>query len=240
MTLPISRRGLFGHAGAFLGLGLLAGPGRALAQPGLLALPPEAGQTVTMSLDGFGGTLVVNLPPPLPKLDFIGSRVVKILSGGTDFVSLQVSGFVAEAAHPKFGKVTLRQPDADPGPNGILALAPDGAGLIEVWRQGMDITFERCGDCPGPFRFSALEPAEWTARLPEFPPPRQGTTQTGAPTGGARYRMTRPLRFGAQPVAQPAACRCALQAPLRSSNPATGLEYARIESLDFHQGRRTG
>ncbi|MEV6275304.1 hypothetical protein [Nocardia sp. NPDC051832] len=195
MTLPLSRRGLFGHAGAVLGLGLLASSGRAIAQPGLLAMPLDAGQTVTMSLNGFGSTLVVTLPPPLPALNFLGSRVAKVLVGGTDFVQLQVLNFSAEAAHPMFGKVTLRQPERDVSPNSILALSPSGRSLIETWRQSIDVTFERCGDCPGPFRFSTLEPAEWTAELPDFPPMAQRTNPDGSPSGGSRYRMTRPIRL---------------------------------------------
>ncbi|WP_194819707.1 hypothetical protein [Nocardia sp. XZ_19_385] len=202
-----------------------------------------------MSLNGFGSTLVVTMPPPLPKVNFLGSRVAEVLVGGTDFVELRIRGFTAEATHPMFGKITLGQPDVDVSPNSILALSPSGLGLIETWRQSMNVTFERCGDCPGPFRFSTLEPAEWTAELSEFPPAPQRAKPDGAPTGGALYRMTRPIRLGARAdarsaahsVAQPGSdpCRCALGTPLPSSNSLTGTEYVRIENLHFNQGQLT-
>ncbi|MEU8894900.1 hypothetical protein [Nocardia sp. NPDC048505] len=235
MCLSISRRGLLGHAGAVMGLGILTAAGRSEAQP---ATPeaPKPGQTTALAVTAAGGTLVVNLPPPLPPLRFTGTRVVRVLDGGTDFVSLRVTDFHAEAAHPLFGKVTLRQPEVDPGPQSVLALSPSRLGLIETWHQHLRVTFERCGDCPGPFRFQTLEPAEWTAELQQFPPSALSTGRDGKSAGGAHYRMTRPIRLGRlspAAVAHASCDQCALQSPL----PSGASEYARIENLDFAQGR---
>ncbi|MEV0251242.1 hypothetical protein AB0H76_31935 [Nocardia sp. NPDC050712] len=236
--MPISRRGLLGHAGAAVGLGLLAGSGRAVAQQGPQA--PRPGQTLALSVDGTGGTLVVNLPPPLPKLDFRGARMVTVLDGATDFVGLRTRMFTAVATHPTFGKITLGLPNTEAGSNGVLALAPSGRHLIETWHQNMYVTFERCGQCPGPFGFHTLEPAEWTAELPQFPPPPQQSTLKGAAAGGARYRMTRPIRLGATPESGGAghasdACSCAFRFPLSGANSPLGAEFARIEGLTFEQ-----
>ncbi|MFC9897462.1 hypothetical protein ACFVMC_27545 [Nocardia sp. NPDC127579] len=193
-----------------------------------------------MSVNGFGGTLVVNLPPPLPTLDFRGARVVKVLAGDTDFVSLEVLKFTAEATHPDFGRIVLARPDDDYGPSSILALAPGGHGLIERWHQALRVTVERCGDCPGPFRFRTLEPAEWTAELSRFPPPAQRAEANGASTGGTRYRMTRPIRLGAAlddaAHAEAGTCRCALGKPLSASASEARPQFARIEGLDLTHG----
>ena len=59
------------------------------AMPAVAAtpLPPAPSPTAD---NPFGATLFVNLPPPLPTLNFIGSVVVKVLLDGTDSVGLQV------------------------------------------------------------------------------------------------------------------------------------------------------
>ncbi|MEU7219537.1 hypothetical protein [Nocardia iowensis] len=252
MTFSIGRRSFLGHAGTALGLGVFAATGRAGAQPGDPGTLPAIGRTINLDLNGFGGTLIVDQPPPLPTLDFIGSRVVEVRKGGTDFVHLQTLNFTVEAAHPMFGKITARLPDIDTSQDSVLKLGPDG--LVETWLQSMDVTFQRCGDCEGPFTFSTLEPARWTARLSQFPPPPQSTNPDGSPTGGTLYRLAEPIRLGLPgasdntPDSPPVpdspnehqtsgACEsCALASPLPGQSTTTGTEYARIQNLDFNQG----
>ncbi|GHE11073.1 hypothetical protein GCM10010339_69420 [Streptomyces alanosinicus] len=131
---------------------------------------PEIGQTVNLTANSFGATLVVNLPPPLPRLNFIGSLVQKVMAGGPDFVRLQTLNFTLEPAHAHFGKVTVVLPDNDDSPASTLALGP--TGLVETWVQSFTATFQRQADTPGPF------------------------TYHGSPTGGARFELQAPIRLG--------------------------------------------
>ncbi|MFG2371056.1 hypothetical protein ACGFY9_06225 [Streptomyces sp. NPDC048504] len=198
MTSFPSRRRLLGQAVAAASGALFMGEaGRAFAtsQSTTRRGPlPAIGQTINLSLNAFGTTLVVNLPPPLPTLNFIGSTVVKVLTGGPDFVRLQMLEFTAESAHPRFGKITLRLPDIDVAPVGILKLGP--GGLRETWLQTFEAIFERQGDTPGPFTYQTLEPAKWAANLTSYPPPPQGANPDGSPTGGALFKLQAPIRLG--------------------------------------------
>ena len=63
------------------------------------------GQTITCSLKAFGANLFVNLPPPLPSLNFLGSIRMNVLAGGVDFVRLEILDFALDADHPLFGAV---------------------------------------------------------------------------------------------------------------------------------------
>ncbi|MFH8342736.1 hypothetical protein [Streptomyces sp. AM6-12] len=177
MTSLPSRRSLLGKAVAAAGGALLLSQtGRAFAAPQTAArraLLPEVGQTFNLSLNAFGATLAVNVPPPLPRLNFIGSIVQKVLVGGLDFVRLQTLGFTMEAFHPLYGKITLQLPDVDVTPASILSMGP--GGLTETWLESFKATFERNGDTPGPFIYETLEPAKWVAsNLPPVPAPAPG------------------------------------------------------------------
>ncbi|WP_329201473.1 MULTISPECIES: hypothetical protein [unclassified Streptomyces] len=137
--------------------------GRAFAASHSPASLPPIGQTISLSPNAFGATPAVNLPPPLPTLDFIGSMRVKVLTGGADFVRPQTPHLTREAAHPWFGKVTLRQPHIDVGPFSILRIGP--GGIIASWNQSMEATFEGSGDTKSPFAYETLDPAKWVAHL---------------------------------------------------------------------------
>ncbi|TDU67125.1 hypothetical protein EDD91_8158 [Streptomyces sp. KS 21] len=193
-------------AAALAGTGLLlaSGPNAQATQRRAAALLPTIGQTVTMAMNAFGTSLVVPLPPPLPRLNFIGSIVVKVLVGGSDFVRLQTLNFTMEALHPLLGKVTLRLPDIDVSPASILQGGP--GGLVETWLQSMDMTIERFGDLAGPFTFETTEPAKASGNLAQFPPPPLGTNPDGSPTGGAFLTAAGPIHFkpkNALPVGLP-------------------------------------
>ncbi|MGZ3113685.1 hypothetical protein [Streptomyces sp. H62] len=241
MTSSLSRRRLLGHAVAATGMGALLAPGFATRAAAALSSPapaptraelPRIGQTFHLSLNGLGATLLVNLPPPLPTLNFIGSRTVKVLVGGTDFFRLQSLDFTMEAAHPLFGKITLRQPHSDTAAASTLTLGPQG--LVETWFQSMTVTFERCGDEAGPFTFQTLAPGKWIAHHTTFPPPPQGTKAGGAPTGGTLYKVQRPISYGHPAASNPAAPHCPLSNPL----PDDTGGYLRLQGFDINQGVR--
>jgi len=212
MTSFPTRRRLLGQAVAAAGGVLLMGEsGRAFATPqtaGQARSLPTIGQTINLSLNAFGATLFVNVPPPLPTLNFIGSMVVKTLVGGADFVRLQTLDFTIEAAHPMFGKVTLRLPDIDVSPASVIKIGP--SGLVMTLLQSFDATFERSAaldvplpdarqrskDAEGPVTYTTLSPAKWVANLQQFPPPAQGTNPDGSPTGGALYQLQAPIQLG--------------------------------------------
>lgn len=199
MTSLPSRRSLLGKAVAAAGGALfLSQSGRAFAAPQSAArrpLLPEIGQTINLSLNAFGTTLAVNVPPPMPTLNFIGSIVQKVLIGGQDFVRLHTLDFTMEAHHPLFGKITLHLPDVDVTPASILSSSADG--LTETWLESFKATFERNGETQGPFIYETLEPAKWVARnLPQYPPPPQGMNPNGSPTGGALFQLQAPIRLG--------------------------------------------
>ncbi|MEV4190916.1 hypothetical protein [Streptomyces toxytricini] len=201
MTSSLSRRRLLSHAVAAAGMGLLA-TGAAATRAAAAAKPsgqappvlPTIGQQFTLSCIGFGATLVVDLPPPLPKLNFIGSRVVRVEVGGADFVRLRTLNFAMDAEHPLFGKVTLRLPDIASSPDSLLQLTPNG--LTETWTQAMALTFQRSGDVEGPFSYETLEPGKWIANHILFPPPPQEMNPDGSSTGGTRYVLQAPIRYG--------------------------------------------
>ncbi|MGV9677734.1 hypothetical protein ACWDSJ_20860 [Nocardia sp. NPDC003482] len=254
MTPALSRRGLLGYTGALAGWGLLAPAAPAVAAPDAAALP-KVGESFTLSLSGFGATLVVNLPPPLPILDFLGSRVVKVLRGDdADSVRLKTLEFSMEAMHPVFGRVTLGLLDTDDDPPS--SLRRQSGALVETWYQSITVIFEKCGDCQGPFALRTLSPARWTARLSDYPPPPQSAEPGGAPTGGRLYRATEPIRIGlrangsgASTTAASGECaECPLTRPLSEQddssgrNPGTGdgVEYVRLQGFDINQGRLPG
>lgn len=182
-------------AAALAGTGLLLATGpNAQATQRRAALLPQIGQTVHLEMSVFGATLAVPLPPPLPRLNFIGSMVVKVLIGGASFVRLQTLNFTMQSFHPLLGNVTLKLPDIDVAPASILAAGPDG-GLRHTWIQSMDMTFERFGDLTEPLTFETTQPAKASGTLPAFPPPPQGTNPDGSPTGGAFLTAADPIHF---------------------------------------------
>ncbi|MEU4249085.1 twin-arginine translocation signal domain-containing protein [Amycolatopsis sp. NPDC026612] len=203
----LRKAGMAGAAVAAAAVGgpLLATPAAFAAPGGEIQLPagakdarsflPEIGQTINCSCNAFGATLLVNLPPPLPTLNFIGSIVVKVVVGGADYVRLQVLDHTVEAAHPLFGKVTIKLPDIDVNAASILKLSGLGQ-LVQTMLLSFNITFERCGDCEGPFNFATLEPAKLVANLLQFPPPAQGTNPDGSPSGGQLYQLQSPIKLG--------------------------------------------
>lgn len=187
--------------------------------PQAAGLLPTIGQTVNCSCNAFGATLFVNLPPPLPTLNFIGSIIVKILIGGADFVRLQVLDHTVEAAHPMFGKITIHLPDIDVTPSSILKLGP--GGLLQTMLLSFNITFERCGECAGPFTFTTLNPAQLQASMPlgGFPPPAQGTNPDGSPTGGQLYQLVNPISLGV------------------IDSAGTKTEYAQLHGMNINVGQ---
>jgi hypothetical protein len=163
---------------------------------------PAIGQTVPLSLNAFGTTLESpDLPPPLPTLNFIGSIALKVLTGGTDSVRLRTVDFSMEAAHPRFGRITLQQPDPAATPESLLQLGPGGLAMTML--LSFTITFERDGDSAGPFTYTTLDPAKLTAPLSSFPPPAQGTNPDGSPTGGQLYQVQAPVSLGTVDAAGP-------------------------------------
>jgi hypothetical protein len=165
----------------------VAGPSRAAD-----ALP-AVGQVVNLSVNVFGAVMTSVLQPAEQTLNFIGSRVAKVLEGGADFVRLQTLDFTIEAGHPTFGKISMRLPDIDVSPASILQLSPNG--LTETWYEAPQITFERSGDLVGPFGFSTEKPLKATATMPSWPPPPQSMNPDGSPTGGVLYSTVQPPTF---------------------------------------------
>lgn len=207
------RRGFLrkvGMAGAAVAAGSLAGP--LLNTPAAFgldewqepssenrALLPTIGQEINCDCKAFGATLVVNLPPPLPTLDFRGRINIKVLLGGADFVRLVVLNHTVSAAHPLFGEVVITLPTIDVSPASILKLGP--GGFLQTMLLSFNISFQRCGDCEGPFSFETLSPAKLTANMLSFPPGSQSETTgaNGSPlaTGGQLYKLANPIQLGA-------------------------------------------
>jgi hypothetical protein len=168
-------------AGAAVG-GPLVGAGNAFAAPAgegaaltaeAARFLPEIGTTIRCSCKAFGATLFVNLPPPLPRLDFIGEIVVKVSVGGPTWVRLQVLDHTVRASHPLFGGITIKLPDIDIAPFSRLDFLGIG-NLLQTMLLSFNITFDRCGPCEGPFTFKTLEPAKVVGQLTSFPPPSDG------------------------------------------------------------------
>jgi hypothetical protein len=136
---------------------------------------PSLGAEIQCNCKTFGASLIVNLPPPLPKLNFIGEITVRVEIGGFDFVRLKVTNHTVRAEHPMFGGITIKLPDLDISPLSILKFAGPGS-LIQTMLLSFDITFDKCGNCPGPFTFKTLEPAKLVGNLVSFPPPPTGIT----------------------------------------------------------------
>lgn len=195
MTSSLSRRRLLGQALATVGGAfLMSRPVSAYAVTAG-SLLPSVGQTVTVNLRGFGAALATDtLPPPHPKLDFVGAMTQKVLEGGTDFVHLQTLDFVLRAQHPLFGGLTLRLPDSDATPLSTVKAAEDG--LVETWFQSFTFTAEKQGDMEGPFTYDTLEPGRWEAHLSSYPPPPWSSDPDGAPTGGALFQLQAPISLG--------------------------------------------
>jgi hypothetical protein len=213
-------------AAATVGAPLVEAPSSSLANaseftpstPQERALVPYIGQTVDCSCNAFGATLFVNLPPPLPTLNFIGSIVVKLKVGGDKGLELQVLDHTVQAGHPMFGYITIRLPDVDVSPASILNPLGPG-GLVTEMFLNFKITFDRCGDCPGPFTFDTLSPARLTANLASFPPPAQGTNADGSPTGGALYHLMEPIQIG---------------------DKKTGIKYMELHGMNINVGQKMG
>jgi hypothetical protein len=189
----VARRRFLKGAFATVAGGLLvpaaAGPSRAAD-----ALP-QIGQTVNVSINVFGAVMMSTLQPGELTLNFIGSRVAKVLVGGADFVRLQTLDFTIQAAHPLFGKIIMTLPDIDVSPGSILQLTPNG--LTETWYETSKITIEKSGDLEGPFELSTEKPLQATATMQSWPPPPQSVNPDGSPTGGALYSAVQPPTFTA-------------------------------------------
>ncbi|MFF8289089.1 hypothetical protein ACF068_07685 [Streptomyces sp. NPDC016309] len=186
-------------AAALAGTGLLltSGPNAQAAQRRAAALLPVIGQTFTMPMNVFGATLVVPLPPPLPRLNFIGGISVEVLAGGADFVRLQTLDFNLVTEHDLFGRVRLTLPALEVSPPSTLQEGP--GGLVHTWLQSMAMTFDRWGDLTGPFTLETSQPAKASGDLPQFlPPPLIASTDPHRPpTGGAFLTATGPTHFKA-------------------------------------------
>jgi hypothetical protein len=176
--------------GQILGAGTAAaapaGEGAALSAEAARFLP-AIGTSIECSCKTFGASLIVNLPPPLPKLDFIGRIRVEVSVGGFDFVRLRVLNHTVRAEHPMFGGITIKLPDIDVSPLSILKFLGPGS-LVQTMLLSFDITFDRCGSCEGPFTFKTLEPAKLVGNLTSFPPP----------AGGITYGLQNIIKIGAQ------------------------------------------
>ncbi len=75
-------------------LAALGGTGQAAAATrsgARRAVLPPVGRSYTLGMNAFGTTMLPSLAPPLPVLDFAGSRTLTILAGGTDFVRYEVT-----------------------------------------------------------------------------------------------------------------------------------------------------
>ncbi|GAA3669540.1 hypothetical protein GCM10022267_65320 [Lentzea roselyniae] len=161
-------------------------------------LLPAIGQEIRCSCKAFGASLLVNLPPPLPRLDFRGGITIKVLIGGPSFVRLQVLTHEVVAFHELFGKITIKLPDFDISPMSVLNLGPNG--FLQTMLLSFKISFDRCGDCVGPFTFDTLSPAKLVASMLSFPPGAQSET-TGADgrplaVGGQLYKLEKPIQIG--------------------------------------------
>lgn len=188
-------------AGAAVG-GPLVGAAAAHAAPGGVGaeLTPEAaaalppiGAEITCSCNAFGATLLVNLPPPLPTLNFTGSITVRVEVGGATFVRLRVLNHTVTAAHPMFGAVTIKLPDIDASPASLLNFGP--GGFLQTMFLSFKITFDKCGDCPGPFELQTLKPAELVGSMLKFPPAPVSGEGANA-TGGIMYGLNGPIALG--------------------------------------------
>lgn len=160
------------------------------AVPRAARVLPPTGQTANLALSG-PTTLTLNGPDLTAaptQVHWTGSRMVEVLTGGVDFVRLQVLRFTAEAIHPQLGKITLTLPDIDMTHSSVLRQEP--GGLIEAWLMSFDATFENGT------RLTTLEPAKWTAPHPAFPPPPLQTAPDGTATGGSLYTLASPIRLG--------------------------------------------
>lgn len=151
-----------------------AGEGAELSEEAARFLPP-IGAEIECNCKTFGATLFVNLPPPLPKLDFVGQIKVRVEVGGFNFVRLKVTNHTVRAEHPLFGGITIKLPDIDISPASILQFNGPGS-LIQTMLLSFNITFDKCGPCEGPFTFKTLEPAKLVGNLTSFPPPLSGIT----------------------------------------------------------------
>ncbi|PWK89595.1 secreted protein [Lentzea atacamensis] len=179
-------------------------------------LLPAIGQEINCDCKAFGTTLVVNLPPPLPTLDFRGRIKIKILVGGPDFVRLQVLNHTVAATHPMFGEVVITLPTIDISPASILKLGP--GGFLQTMLLSFSIKFQRCGDCEGPFSFETLSPAKLTASMFSFPPGAQSETTrpdgTALATGGQLYKLASPIQIG-----------------------SGGTQFAQLHGMDINVGK---
>src|SRR5207302_8822704 len=125
-----------------------------------------------------------------------------------------------EAAHPMFGKITIKRAGADASPQSTLHCGP--AGLVHTQSLEFTLTFERCGDAAGPFQFSTLAPAKLVANLAAFPPPPQSTNPDGSPVGGQLYQLTAPVSLGV------------------IDSGGQNTEYAQLQGMNINLGRLSG
>lgn len=147
---------------------------------------PVVGQTVNLSVSVFGAVMTSSLQSGEQTLNFIGSRVVKALAGGPDFVRLQSLDFTLEAAHPLFGKITMTLPDVDVSPLSTVRLS--SSGFTETWYETSKIKFERSGNLPGPFEFQSEKPPRLPRPCPTGRRPRL-QTQTARPQAASSTRL---------------------------------------------------
>ncbi|MFF9477221.1 hypothetical protein ACF1E9_32010 [Streptomyces roseolus] len=192
----LGRRQVLRHAAvALAGTGLLltGGPNARAAQRA--ALLPAIGQTFKMEMHAFGTTLVVPLPPPLPRLNFTGRISVEALAGGADSVQLQTLDFIMAAQNRLLGEVRLTLPTIEVSPPSTLQEGP--GGLVHTWLQSMTMTCDRWGDLAGPFTWETSQPAKASGDLPQFPPPpwTANPNPDQPPTGGAFLTAASPIHF---------------------------------------------
>ncbi|AXE28302.1 hypothetical protein C0216_33180 (plasmid) [Streptomyces globosus] len=227
MTTFLSRRRLLGAAAAAGGIGFLGTAASARA-----ADLPAVGQTITLGMNAFGATLVVDLPPPLPTLNFIGARTLKVTSASPGRIEYATVSAVLEAAHPLFGKITARIPEEDAIGGGVVHV-DSGGGAVDSWHQNWRLTFEKCGDMPGPFSFVSAAEGRWEGRMDSFPPPASGMNTDGSPTGGAPYTSLGTIDFRLPATEAPEGdAEGPLVQPLAGSTDI----YCRLQDTSINQG----
>jgi hypothetical protein len=190
----LRKAGIAGAAAAAATVGgpLLAAPSAFAAEstelsPEARALLPVIGQTIDCDCRAFGATLLVNLPGGI-KLDFIGRIRVRVEVGGSNFVRLLILDHTVAASHDMFGKITITLPTVDIG---LSQLVANPTGFIQTMLTSLHITFERCGDCEGPFQFESFAPAKLVGNLLTFPPMANAANPKGIP-----YTLQEPVNLG--------------------------------------------
>ncbi|MFJ8085294.1 hypothetical protein ACIQ6Y_32370 [Streptomyces sp. NPDC096205] len=229
----ISRR-LLGSAAVATVLAVLGGAAAAAPGPASSAPSFTVGQRFSLSLNAYDTTLMVSLPPPLPKVTFTGRRTVEITRVNGPEATYRVTDFSMSGHYPMFGKVSLTAPDN--GDTGTGRLQNVNGQIMDTWSQPLMLTFEQCSGHPGPFILATNhQPAQWAARLDQFPPPPQSTNPDGSPAGGALYSPTRAIGFTPTPRHPlPAAEECPLSSPVPDGTSED--DRAVLRGMNISQG----